>query len=92
MEVHFHKNEFGICPICGKHLLLYAVNRQMFKLNPGGTAIKEQATSEDLWYMCECGFASKATKTIEGVRPIAYANMIDSIHVDTKKPIGKVEE
>ena len=48
MEVHFHKNEFGICPICGKHLLLYAVNRQMFKLNPGGTAIKEQATSEDL--------------------------------------------
>jgi hypothetical protein len=92
MEVHFHKNEFGICPLCGKPLLLYATNRQMFKLNPGGTAIKEQASLEDLWYICTCGFASKAKKTIEGIRPVEYANRIDNISIDTKNPVGKVED
>ena len=92
MEVHFHKNEFGICPLCGKNLLLYAANRQMFKLNPGGTAIKEQAALEDLWYICTCGFASKAKKTIEGIRPVEYANRIDNISIDIKNPVGKVED
>ena len=92
MEKHFHKDEFGICPICGKQLYLYVSNKQMFKLNTGGAIVNEQCNMENIKFVCRCGYNVTAKKTIEGIRPLEYANRIDNISIDTVNPIGRITD
>ena len=91
MDKHFHKDEFGICPLCGSPLYLFSTNRQMFQMNTGGTVTNECVSTEDIRYVCRCGFKTRAKKTIEGIRPVDYASRLDDISIDKEKPIGVIE-
>jgi len=90
MDKHFHRDEFGICPLCGEPLYLFTTNRQMFQLNTGGSVTNECVSSEDIRYVCRCGFKTNAKKTIEGIRPIEFASRLDNISIDIENPIGRV--
>ena len=91
MDKHFHRDEFGICPICGEPLFLFTTNRQMFQLNTGGSVTNECVSTESIRYVCLlCKFTSNAKKTIEGVRPVDYASRLNNISIDKENPIGRV--
>lgn len=90
MDKHFHKNEFGICPLCGNPLYLFTTNRQMFQINAGGLVTNELASSEDIRYVCRCGFKNNAKKTLEGIRPIEFASRVYDMSIDKENPIGRI--
>ena len=62
----------------------------MFQLNAGGSVTNECVSSEDIRYVCKCGFKSNAKKTIEGIRPIEFASRLDNISIDKENPIGRI--
>lgn len=89
-------NKFGLCPICGKPMVMMESHFTMFALiQTGKYPNKVLKREQDIEYACECGYRAKMTMTPDGIYPKDYHNL-DVIETNAIKrvsnPIGKISE
>lgn len=66
-------NEFGICPRCGKKLVMLQSEYRLYGLTEIGTYPNKLVKSkEHILYACECGYQSVMKRTMDGIYPISY--------------------
>ena len=87
------RNQFGICPRCGKRLFLLNSIYELHAMSDNGWITKpidKQTISKGVCK--DCGFFMKMKMTINGLVPVDFVGEANKTEVLKENPIGKVEE
>lgn len=71
------RNQFGVCPRCGKPLLLIQSLRTAYLLAPTGWIRKEVSQNISYRVYCDCGFNMKMKITPGGLVPNDFIGDIE---------------
>lgn len=64
---------FGICPRCGKLLMMFQAQYKLYGLTESGRYPNRLLKSDEkLTAVCTCGFRMKMKRTVEGTVPANY--------------------
>lgn len=91
-------NEFGICPRCGRNLVMLQSEYRLYGLTEIGTYPNKLLKSqEDIQYACSCGYRSVRKRTMDGIYPSNYYKIIEEEErmakgKDDIKVLGYIDE
>jgi hypothetical protein len=87
------RNQFGICPRCGKHLFLLNSTYELFAMSDSGWSSKnlgKHCVSKAVCKTEGCGFKTEMKMTINGMVPKDFVGELPP-KVLNPNPIGKEE-
>lgn len=87
------KNNFGICPICGKPLLLLQVYYALYTLSNKAWITQSLADKTRYKVKCKsCGYTCDMKLVPEGLVPKSFKNKLDANPILLNNPLGYKED
>lgn len=78
----------GICPQCGKNMMLLRADYSAYKVSPSGYLEARVDEKSELTLVCpSCGFSTKAHMSVNGVLPDGFDDRLLREPI-TNNPIG----